>query len=209
MNILIVDDERDQVESLARGLRKQKFFVLEAHGSQEALEHLESPSNRVDMVITDYAMPDMDGLELLKEIRSRYDYIPVIIMTAYGNKDLIIEAIRNSCDSFIEKPFTLDGLLTEIDRVREVLDHQTGAHPLFKLLPRIIHQQNRPLMIIKGNAELSLLHLDNPDVLRRYITRIMGAVERIDAINRQLLTLSSQEERRQPEEPEKRLASIL
>jgi DNA-binding response OmpR family regulator len=202
MNILIVDDERDQVESLARGLRKQKLSVLEAHGGQEALDHLEKSENGVDMVIADYAMPNMDGIELLKEIRSRYDYIPVIIMTAYGNKDLIIEAIRNSCDSFIEKPFTLEGLLAEIDRVRQTLGQQTGAHPLFKLLPRVIHQLNRPLMIIKGNAELSLLHLDNPDVLRRYISRIMGAVERIDAINRQLLTLSIQDDRRSSDAPE-------
>ncbi len=200
MNILIVDDEIDQLESLARGLKGRKYCVFEAQGAGSALSVLDDRNLRIDLVITDYAMPHVDGIELLRTIRTRYDYIPVIIMTGYGNKDMIIEAVRNSCDSFIEKPFTLAQLLEEIHRVEENLRHQHKAHPLFKILPKAIHQLNNPMMVIKGSAELSLLQLDNPEVLRRYISRILEAVERMDLINRELLTLSLHENREPREE---------
>jgi DNA-binding NtrC family response regulator len=72
---------------------------------------------KIDLVLSDYVMPGLNGIELLKRIRENHGSLPVILMTAYGEKDLIIEALRNRCDSFLEKPFTLDQLIQEIERV--------------------------------------------------------------------------------------------
>lgn len=60
---------------------------------------------------------NMNGIDLLRKIREKDAPPPVITMTAYGDKDLVIDAMRNSCDSFIEKPFTLEILMNEIDGV--------------------------------------------------------------------------------------------
>jgi CheY-like chemotaxis protein len=118
MKILVVDDDMVQLESLRRGLRSKGYQVLEALSAEDALNRFtHSHTNEIDLVLSDYLMPGMNGIELLKKIREDYGPLPVILMTAYGEKDLIIEALRNRCDSFIEKPFTLEQLMQEIERV--------------------------------------------------------------------------------------------
>jgi len=111
--VLIVDDKRVQLKTLRRGLKTRGYRVVEAVSGREALEHLvRDPA--IDMVLTDYAMPEMNGIVLLKKIRQNNKTIPVIIMTAYGDKDLVIEAMHHQCSGFIEKPFDMDELLKVI-----------------------------------------------------------------------------------------------
>jgi len=120
MNILVVDDDSVQLQTLRRGLRNKGYRVLEALSAEEALNRFTlSTVAKIDLVLSDYLMPGMNGIELLKKIREHYGPLPVILMTAYGEKDLVIEALRNRCDSFIEKPFTLDQLMQEIERVKK------------------------------------------------------------------------------------------
>ena len=118
MNVLIVDDEIVQIENLRIGLSSRGHRVYQALNGHEALSLIENDANQIDVVITDYAMPEINGLELLQNIRWKHDNLPVILMTAYGHRDLILDALRNQCNGFIDKPFTLDQLLHEIDRVK-------------------------------------------------------------------------------------------
>ena len=67
-------------------------------------------------------MPGINGMELLQNIRLRHGDLPVIMMTAYGKRDIILDALRNQCNGFIDKPFTLVKLLHEIDKVRAAAD---------------------------------------------------------------------------------------
>ncbi len=112
--ILIVDDEIVQIETLRRGLRTRGCRVLDALNGTEALARLEG-SDEIDLIVTDYAMPGMNGMELLAKIREQGRTTPVIMMTAYGDKDLVVEAMRHRCDGFLDKPFTLEELLEVID----------------------------------------------------------------------------------------------
>ncbi len=118
MNLLIVDDEVVQIETLKRGLRNAKYGVVEALNAQDAMERLKDPQNPVHMVLLDYAMPGKNGIELLKDIRRRDRLLPVIMMSAYAEKNMLIEALQCRCDGFIEKPFSLEQLTEEIERVR-------------------------------------------------------------------------------------------
>ena len=119
MNILVVDNNAVWLETLKRGLNISGHEVMEAMSANEALMNLSNPNTpAIDLVLTDYLMSEMNGIELLKEIRINYGgYLPVIIMTAYAENSLLIEAFRNHCNGFIEKSSTLAQLMQEINRV--------------------------------------------------------------------------------------------
>jgi DNA-binding NtrC family response regulator len=112
--ILIVDDKRVQLKTLKRGLITRGYRVFEALSGQEALGLL-GRHPKIDLVLTDYAMPQMNGIELLQKIRQIDKALPVIMMTAYGDKDLVVEAMHHHCNGFIDKPFDMDELLEEIN----------------------------------------------------------------------------------------------
>ena len=122
MKILVVDDEIDQVESLKRGLRSKGHVVHEALSAQEALNRLHNNLSGIELVITDYSMPAMNGLDLVKTIRQYHADIPVIMMTALAERSVMAEAARAGCDGFLAKPFNLDELIWEIEKVKVLSD---------------------------------------------------------------------------------------
>jgi len=189
MNIMIVDDERVQIESVRRGLRSKGYHILEALNAEEALQKLNGDNPKVDIVLTDYAMPGMNGMDLLKKIRRKNKCLPVIMMTAYGEKDLVIDALRNRCNSFIEKPFTLDQLVKEIKRAEINIFQNAGSHQLGDLFPKLVHQINNPLMSIMGCAELCMLHMGDPEKLKNSLSGILEATEKIQEINSKIMNL--------------------
>ncbi|MBW2664173.1 MAG: response regulator [Deltaproteobacteria bacterium] len=118
MNILVVDNNAVWLETLKRGLKISGHKVMGAMSANEALMNLSNPNTpAIDLVLTDYVMAEMNGIELLKEIRMNYGLLPVIIMTAYAENSLLIEAFRNHCNAFIEKSSTLNQLMQEVNRV--------------------------------------------------------------------------------------------
>lgn len=121
MNILVVDDDVMMAESVAIGLQNSGYLVFVAFSGQQVLEQLAHGVQRIDLLITDYLMPAMTGIDLLIAIRRRYSTLPVMIMTGYAETKLVIEALTYRCDGFIEKPFRLDQLITEIERIQQYI----------------------------------------------------------------------------------------
>src|SRR3972149_9162979 len=101
--ILAVDDEPFVLESVALLLDSFGYNVVACDHPGEALAKLQS--NRFDIVLTDINMPGMSGIELLGKIRSFNTEIPVILMTAYADLDVAIDAIKNGAFDFLLKPF--------------------------------------------------------------------------------------------------------
>lgn len=119
MQILIVDDEKIQREMLAGFLVKQGFGAMAAEDGPKALEKLKSGT--FDLVVTDYRMPGMEGIELLKEIKRLNPETVVVIMTAYGTVGTAVTAMKEGAYDYLTKPIDLDELLLLIQRVeREV-----------------------------------------------------------------------------------------
>ena len=190
VNILVVDDEVVQIETLSRGLRSQGFQVDHALNGNEALKKIQDKLTKVDMVITDYAMPGMNGLSLLKNIRKSERNLPVIMMTAYGDKEIVIDALRNRCDSFIEKPFTLEQLMEETERTLSNVPDERENQDLADMIPKHIHQINNPLMSIMGSAELAMLKMDDSETVKESFKRIIGAAQKIHRINKEIMRSS-------------------
>jgi two-component system response regulator FlrC len=117
MNILVVNDDVAMIECLRRGLKMKGFGVIEAINAEEAFQHLEDKDKHIDLVLTDYTMLGMNGIDLLKVIRIHYANLPVILMTAYDNKKKEVDSLCNPCNGFLLKPFTLDKLLQEMEKV--------------------------------------------------------------------------------------------
>lgn len=109
---LIVDDEADIRELLSMTLERMDVDSCEAETISEAKQLLES--NTFNLCITDMRLPDGNGLELIREINQNYPSIPVAMLTAHGNMDTAIEALKSGAFDFINKPVELKTLKTLI-----------------------------------------------------------------------------------------------
>ncbi len=104
--ILVTDDEKIQRESLAGFLRKKGYTVLTAHNFDEAYRQVQE--HPVDVVLTDVKMGDKSGYDLLKAVRELNPEITVIIMTAYGNVEEAVAAMKDGAYDYLTKPIDLD-----------------------------------------------------------------------------------------------------
>ncbi|GAF67124.1 putative chemotaxis protein CheY [Bacillus sp. TS-2] len=104
--ILIVDDQYGIRVLLCEIFKKDGYQVFEAANGVLALEviHKENPS----LVLLDMKIPGMDGLEILKKLKETHPHIKVIMMTAYGELNLINEALESGAEAHFSKPFDID-----------------------------------------------------------------------------------------------------
>jgi len=113
-NILIVDDDRSLRKMLAFVLGKEGYGVEEAVNGVDALKKLKG--RNFDLVISDIRMPDLNGIELLKKIKTHDPEMPVIMITAYATTNDAIEAMKLGAEDYIMKPFSLEELKIIINK---------------------------------------------------------------------------------------------
>lgn len=115
--ILVVDDAADTVEMIQRKLTMKGFKVLTASNVSDAIVFLEN--NTVDLVLTDYKMPKISGLELIRHIRDHYKSTKVIMITGYPTIEGAVEAVKVGAEEYLTKPFTDQELFKAVDNVIE------------------------------------------------------------------------------------------
>ena len=116
--ILVVDDEVSIREMIKKGLSQMGEFNVEtAQNGVEAIEKIEKEI--FDLVLTDLKMPEMDGLELLKNIKGTRPEVMVILMTAYGSIETAVEAMKMGANDYITKPINFEDLLLHISKVQK------------------------------------------------------------------------------------------
>jgi two-component system response regulator AtoC len=113
--VLVVDDDSGMLLSLKGLLLSQGEETVVASTGQEALERLEG----VDAVITDFAMPGMDGLQLVQAIHDRDETLPVILLTAHGSERVAVQAMKSGAYDYMTKPFDGDEFTLVIGRALE------------------------------------------------------------------------------------------
>ncbi len=119
-NILIVDDEETIVRLLSMSLKSDGYDTISAYDGKQALALVKEHSP--DVVITDIKMPQMDGLELLKEIKAHDTNIEVIIVTGHGDIDSTITALQYGASDFINKPVRDEALAVALSRAEEKIE---------------------------------------------------------------------------------------
>ncbi|MGB7189504.1 MAG: sigma-54 dependent transcriptional regulator [Acidobacteriaceae bacterium] len=110
--ILIIDDEAAIRESLETLLALEGYTIETAVNGEAGLERIED--NFYDLVLLDLALPGKSGLEILPLIRERHPSLPVIMITAYGKVDNVVDAIRSGAQNFVQKPWDNEKLLADI-----------------------------------------------------------------------------------------------
>lgn len=112
--ILVVDDDARVRDSIGNVLRDEGYDVVTANDGNEALRCVERHDPR--LVLLDVWMPELDGIEVLSRIKQTHASLPVIVLSGHGNVEIAVKATRMGAVDFIEKPFSIDGLLSSVVR---------------------------------------------------------------------------------------------
>lgn len=131
--VLIADDEKNMRWVLGQALQAEGYEVIEACDGKEALSAI--AENAPDIMVLDHKMPAPDGMEVLRRIRAKGQSFPIIMLTAHGNVQTAVEAMKAGASEYLTKPFDLDELkisiekalrmgelAAEVSRLREELD---------------------------------------------------------------------------------------
>ena len=112
MHILIVEDEKGIVDFLKQGLEEEGYTVSTAFNGKDGLE--KAQSLKVDLILLDWMLPNMTGIEVCKAIRSQNIIIPIIFLTAKDTVQETIEGLKAGANDYIKKPFSFEELLERI-----------------------------------------------------------------------------------------------
>ena len=130
LKVLVIDDEPPIRKLLRMGLSTQGYQVLEASNGKNALGML---GEHPDLIILDLGLPDMDGHELLGNLRSRAEAVPIVVLSSRGDEAGKVRALDLGADDYVTKPFGMEELLA---RIRAALRHQLqvqGERPVFRV----------------------------------------------------------------------------
>jgi two-component system chemotaxis response regulator CheY len=116
--VMVVDDSLSFRKSMVEILDILDLDIVEADDGKDALDKLKSES-AVDLILLDFFMPNMDGMEFFNAIKddSNYNQIPVVMITTAVDKDRMINAVRSGIKYYITKPFNPEDLLTKVVKI--------------------------------------------------------------------------------------------
>ena len=156
-SILVVDDNNFALRSTAELLKEYGYTVIACKNAGNAMNILRE--KRVDVVISDISMPDISGAELLENIHKFNPCMPVILMTAYSESDMTVDAVKKDAFDLLVKPFRAEYL---INAVRKAVEH-TGLKQRRKSCKREFGNE-----LQKGTRETidTLIKMEKADVKR-------------------------------------------
>lgn len=120
-SIITVDDSSTMRRIIKNTLQKLGFeTILEAGNGVEALEVMSK--NKVDMIVTDWNMPEMDGLTFVKAVRAKEEYkdLPILMITTEAAKEDILTALRSGVNNYVVKPFTPETLQEKVFKLLDL-----------------------------------------------------------------------------------------
>jgi DNA-binding NtrC family response regulator len=159
LSVLIVDDDLALLEALPEALRLRMggVTVETADSAATALDRM--AAREFDAIVTDIKMPGMDGLALLKEIKSRRPDIPTLIITGHGDNELVVHALRSGARDFIQKPIDRDYFVAALYRAirehvanRRVKERHEARETWAEELERVVEKLENELQAMPGRT---------------------------------------------------------
>ncbi len=152
MKILIVEDEPSLNKIIAKRLKIEAYSVDSAFNGKEALAYLDAAD--YDLLIVDIMMPEMDGLTLVKTLRSRGSQVPVLFLTARDSLQDKVSGLDCGGDDYLVKPFEFEELLARIRSLLRRSNPQQTASPQLVLADLVL--DTRTHQVTRGGTEISL-----------------------------------------------------
>jgi len=153
INILVVDDEEQFLESMKKRLTVRDFNVITVNRGEKAVAA--AKENQVDIVLLDLKMPGMNGEETLEALKKDHPFLEVVILTGHGSIDSAVECARSGAYSYLQKPCELEYLLqvlTEAYKKRILNKMKMKEERLEEILK--MADSNSPLAILRRMKEL-------------------------------------------------------
>lgn len=168
MKILVADDEKNMLWALTNVLSKQGFKTFTARDGEEAIHQFKK--HLPDVVLLDLKMPKKNGIEVLKKIKKINDSIPVIMITAHGNIETAIEAMKFGAFDYVQKPFEMEeinvlikkalkirDLTMEVELLRDELSRISRGNQIIGESPQIKEVMDLVNRVAKSNATVLIL----------------------------------------------------
>jgi two-component system, OmpR family, KDP operon response regulator KdpE len=214
-NILVVDDEPQITRVLKTSLSSQGYSIRTASDGKQALQEMKSWSP--DLVITDLRMPNMDGLELCRAIRTE-SRVPIIVLSVKGEETIKVESLDAGADDYVTKPFNMNELLARVRaalrRAAVPIEPETGViemgdfridiparkvevkknevHLTPKEFDLLVHLARHPGKVITHHALLTAVWGPNsaqqPEYLRVFVGHLRKKLEPDEGAPRYILT---------------------
>jgi two-component system, OmpR family, KDP operon response regulator KdpE len=170
LRVLVVDDEPPIRKLLRMGLSAQGYQTLEASNGKTALEML---NQAPDLIILDLGLPDTQGHDLLRTIRTRNESVPIVVLSSRGDEAGKVQALDLGADDYVTKPFGMDELLA---RMRAALRHQLQIHgerPIFKVGDLSVDLVRRVVKVGDKDVKLSPKEYDLLRVLVQHAGKVL------------------------------------
>jgi len=191
--VLIVDDDKIIRKQLEKELKRNFFRTFLAADGKTALEAFSE--KQIDILLLDIKLPDMDGLEILKKVKSQKPNCEIIVITGFGNQEIYIQALRMGAIDYIEKPIKMDELSAALGRAQEKLTEKEeisykdtllvldDVEDIAKLLKEFLEKEGYEVFIAcSGETGLKIIENNKIDVI---ITDInIGDMDGIEVLKR-------------------------
>jgi len=156
--LLVLEDYEPTRKRLVRALEKEGYRVFAAGDGEEGMRLF--AEKRVDLILADLMMPQKDGLAVLRDTKGKGADVEVIVVTGYGDEDVVVQALREGAINFLKKPIDIEQMLLAIEKA---LDHQTIRRSLaykdrdIELMEELVVRLTRKLeLVVETPKELSL-----------------------------------------------------
>ena len=116
-HILLIDDEPNQITSIQSFLKRRDYKVYSANSGDEGLKILKE--NSIDLVFSDFRMPDMSGLDVVKAVKQFNPETPVVVVTAFSDTKDAVQVMKEGAFDYLSKPVDLDELEILVKKAKE------------------------------------------------------------------------------------------